>query len=151
MSETIRYRVNTPDVIDESVDGEVLIVHLGTGIYYSAQGTGDIIWRMLAAGHSTPEALDKLGELAGVEPQSVAGDVEGFVAQLTDEGLLVAAERDAADGTVELQATVQYSPPTLHKYTDMEALLLLDPVHDVDEGGWPVARTPDDIGTALRG
>jgi hypothetical protein len=25
----------------------------------------------------------------------------------------------------------------LHKYTDMEELLLLDPIHDVDETGWP--------------
>ena len=28
--------------------------------------------------------------------------------------------------------------PTLEKYTDMEALLLADPIHEVDEAaGWP--------------
>ena len=27
--------------------------------------------------------------------------------------------------------------PQLHKYTDMQELLLLDPIHDVDQEGWP--------------
>jgi hypothetical protein len=30
-----------------------------------------------------------------------------------------------------------YEAPALHKYNDMQDLLLLDPVHDVDETGWP--------------
>jgi hypothetical protein len=27
--------------------------------------------------------------------------------------------------------------PVLNKYTDMQDLLLLDPIHEVDERGWP--------------
>jgi hypothetical protein len=30
--------------------------------------------------------------------------------------------------------------PLLRKYTDMRDLLLLDPIHDVDEQGWPVRK-----------
>jgi hypothetical protein len=30
--------------------------------------------------------------------------------------------------------------PVLEKYTDMQELLLLDPIHDVEEAGWPKAR-----------
>jgi hypothetical protein len=30
-----------------------------------------------------------------------------------------------------------YSPPKLSAYTDMQELLLLDPVHEVDDAGWP--------------
>ena len=33
-----------------------------------------------------------------------------------------------------------FEAPILHKYTDMQDLLLLDPIHEVDEAGWPVAR-----------
>ncbi len=32
-----------------------------------------------------------------------------------------------------------FAPPRLQRYTDMQDLLLLDPIHDVDEVGWPVA------------
>jgi hypothetical protein len=28
-------------------------------------------------------------------------------------------------------------PPVLERYTDMQELLFLDPIHDVDESGWP--------------
>jgi hypothetical protein len=35
-------------------------------------------------------------------------------------------------------------------YTDMEELLLLDPIHDVDETGWPVRAEAAEPGpTAL--
>jgi hypothetical protein len=30
--------------------------------------------------------------------------------------------------------------PVLAVYTDMQDLLLLDPIHDVDEIGWPTRR-----------
>ena len=30
-----------------------------------------------------------------------------------------------------------YGLPALERFTDMEDLLLLDPVHDVEEMGWP--------------
>jgi hypothetical protein len=30
-----------------------------------------------------------------------------------------------------------FMPPELFKYTDMQDVLLLDPIHDVDVKGWP--------------
>ena len=35
------WRVNAPHVVAESVDGEVLIVDLLSGAYYSSDGVGD--------------------------------------------------------------------------------------------------------------
>ena len=37
-----------------------------------------------------------------------------------------------------------FSLPLLQKYTDMEEMLLLDPIHEVDEHGWPSARRAPD-------
>ena len=37
------YGLNAPDIIAESVDGEVLIINLRDGTYYSAEGTGGLI------------------------------------------------------------------------------------------------------------
>jgi len=36
-----------------------------------------------------------------------------------------------------------FSAPVLNAYTDMEELLLLDPIHDVDQAGWPMPKAPD--------
>lgn len=43
------YRINDSEVIAESVDGELLIINLRNGTYYSSDGTGDQIWPLLAA------------------------------------------------------------------------------------------------------
>lgn len=37
-------RVNTPQVVCETIDGEVVIVNLDKGIYYSLLKTGADIW-----------------------------------------------------------------------------------------------------------
>ena len=36
-----------------------------------------------------------------------------------------------------------FQEPALQKYTDMEDLLLLDPIHEVDDTGWPNPK-PDE-------
>ena len=134
MTSTARYEVNKPDVVDESVDGEVLIVHLGTGAYYSSRGAGDVAWRLLAAGRSAAE----VSASHGFESDALAK----FVEQLVAEDLVRARTSPPAD--VPDLAPVA-GEPTLEKYTDMQELLLLDPIHDVEEAGWPKAR-PDAAG-----
>lgn len=63
-----------------------------------------------------------------------------FLGDLAAENLISAAEGSAPllapsddDGAAEFPA------PRLERYTDMQDLLLLDPIHDVDERGWPNA------------
>jgi hypothetical protein len=30
--------------------------------------------------------------------------------------------------------------PTIQRYEDMQAMLLADPIHDVDQSGWPTLK-----------
>jgi hypothetical protein len=39
---------------------------------------------------------------------------------------------------------VPYTKPVLNKYTDMQQLLLADPLHEVQEAGWPHTKPPGD-------
>lgn len=129
MPHELRYEVNRPDVVDESVDQEVLIVHLGTGVYYSSRGAGDVAWQLLAAGLTSLETADAMGR--------PAGQVEEFLARLVGEELV-----RPRSGEPEGRAAIdpQGGPLVLEKYTDMQELLLLDPIHEVEEEGWPRAR-----------
>jgi hypothetical protein len=42
----------------------------------------------------------------------------------------------------DVQGELPFVAPVLDKYTDMQELLLLDPIHEVDASGWP--KLPDD-------
>ena len=128
-----RFEVNRPDVVDESVDGEVLIVHLGSGAYFSSRGAGDSAWQLLAAGCTAAESAAVMGQEADA--------VKAFTAQLVDEGLL---RPRATPPAPQPPVTAVTGPMTLDKYTDMQELLLLDPIHDVEPEGWPAAKQGGD-------
>ncbi|MBI5948603.1 MAG: PqqD family protein [Chloroflexi bacterium] len=134
-----RLRVNAPHVIGESVDGEALIVNLETGAYYSATGVGDAIWTLLAEGAGVAAIVNAI---TARYPAAAAGEsVHAFLAELVEEGLAVgdsgAEPSTAAPAGVSLPAA--FTAPVLQKYTDMQDLLLLDPIHEVDDTGWPSA------------
>ncbi len=131
----VSYRLNTPDVIHETVDGEALIIHTPSGVYFSLQGTGEHVWNALLAGHSGAE----IAAAYGGRPDMITG-VECFVENLLQEQLLVPSEQSAESGTL-LPAPHPFSTPTVQKFTDMQELLLVDPIHEVDpQAGWPQRR-----------
>lgn len=136
------WRANAPDVISESIDGETIILHLGNGFYFSAGGAGALAWQLLSDSVPVSRTTQLVGSAYETDGLDVAGAVEGFVEELRSEGLLVPAESGApaSDGTAPTGSRLAWEPPTLSKFTDMEDLLLLDPVHEVNpQQGWPYA------------
>ncbi|HSJ02908.1 MAG: PqqD family protein [Verrucomicrobium sp.] len=122
------YRLNEPHVSAEVFDGEVLVINLNTGHYHSIRESGVAIWNLLAEGHSV-DAIASVGNAAGV-------NVEEFVQSLTAAELLVPAESPPAP-PAPVETTFSGSP-ILESYTDMQDLLLIDPIHEVDiHTGWP--------------
>jgi hypothetical protein len=75
----------------------------------------------------------------------VAAAVGAFLGELVEAGLLVAgeAEPDPMPAPAPVDRPAPWAAPALETFTDMQELILLDPVHEVEPGqGWPVAR-PD--------
>ena len=116
------YRIRTPQVVHESVAGEVVAIDFATGSYFSLRGPAEAVW----------------SSLSGEEARSVdvvAGDrdpapVAAFLDQLVDLGLLERDGDPAGNGHGTGDLVVEH-------FTDMEDLILLDPVHDVSDAGWP--------------
>ncbi|MGH2633375.1 MAG: PqqD family protein [Tepidiformaceae bacterium] len=139
-----RYRLNAPEVVTETLDGEALIVHLTSGCYYSCRGIGEAVWARLLAGDTADEAANALASSFSVAAARVEDDVRTFLAQVIEEGLLVesAVAPDGSTAPASL-VTGEYAPPVLERYTDMQELLALDPVHDIEKTeGWPVLPQP---------
>jgi hypothetical protein len=139
--ESVAFRVNSPTVVSETVDREVVMIHLDTGNYYSLRSTGALIWDALERG-ATVQSIAAALDTTSHNGTDIGAVVGSFVDELMTEELIVRAD-DAAPRT---SATVErspdpFEPPVLEKYTDMQQLILLDPVHEVDEGeGWPRPR-----------
>jgi hypothetical protein len=146
-------RVNTPQVIHESIDGEVIVIDLGTGNYYSLKGSGAEIWDALhRAGVATEDELVAvLDDRFETAREELAAGVASLAAELRAESLIVeadaSAKADASRPDVSGSAKGPFETPRLEKFTDMQDLVLLDPVHEVDATGWP-QRRPDDAAVA---
>lgn len=133
----MHFRVNTPPVIHQTLDGEVIVVNLDTGTYYSITGMGTEIWTALVGGASRDEVAAAAQELHAATP-AVEAAVRDFVDLLVAEKLLDPDGEAGASRPFEPTfGSADFAPPRLERYTDMQDLLMLDPIHDVDEQGWP--------------
>ncbi|HEY0727409.1 MAG TPA: PqqD family protein [Pyrinomonadaceae bacterium] len=139
-----RFRVNTPTVTHETIDGEAVIINLDTGNYYSLVEAGSFIWSLLDKGASAGEVQNVVLQTYHADAHDVDRGVHELLAQLQQENLIVPANgaAEAVDLAQVAAATnghtkPSFNPPSLNKYSDMQELLLLDPIHDVDDAGWP--------------
>jgi coenzyme PQQ synthesis protein D (PqqD) len=140
-----RFKIRTPLTIHETVDGEVVMVNLETGSYYSLVGSGARIWASVERGAAVAEIAADLRASFDGAGDGVEEKVRSLLDELTREGLIVpmdGASEACAALLVPMAAERQpFEPPVLQKFTDMQELILLDPVHEVEEEkGWPHAK-----------
>jgi hypothetical protein len=141
-----RYRINRPTVIHQTIDGEVIMINLVTGTYYSLLHSGAEIWERLRRGETVDDIVASLRARYNREANAVELTIGEFVDGLLNEELIVPAEDDYPfDDTVtpaeSAESGGEFRPPVLERYEDMQDLILLDPVHEVEEEGWPRAKT----------
>jgi outer membrane protein assembly factor BamB len=141
---TPRFRINTPHVVAETLDGEATIVDLDSGTYYALNESGSLIWDGLIAGSPPSEVAATLAGAYELEADDATRSVEDLVKKLAEANLIVDASEAGQNGATPAASAPssngsrrQYAEPELSAYTDMQELLLLDPIHEVDESGWP--------------
>jgi Coenzyme PQQ synthesis protein D (PqqD) len=142
-----RYHLAGPEIISESFDdGESVVVNLDNGCYFSLNPVGGWMFDLLASGVSVDAVTETVGGRYDAAPDAIRAAVAEFAVRLLDEALLApgAPEADVTEtGGREAQPRewsdepVTFEAPRLTAYTDMQDLLLADPIHDYDETGWP--------------
>lgn len=141
MTSSQRFRLNEPTVIQEIIDGEAIIADLGRGFYYSMDSVGSRVWNALVSGYAVDDIIDACTAKFAADREEIASGIRALLDRLREEQLIVPLETEGA-GDIDVAAFLDvsdgaFTAPVLSKYTDMEQLLLLDPIHDVDETGWP--------------
>jgi hypothetical protein len=147
-----KYQVNSTKVVAETIDGEVVIVNLEKGDYYSLVKSGAQIWGKIEQNLTLSQILQQMIAEYNDSEENITKNVKGFIEILKTEGLVLVEAIDIDSYTETNSAVVEnngtgkleFDLPTLEKYTDMEELLLLDPIHEVDEQqGWPNVKAEE--------
>jgi Coenzyme PQQ synthesis protein D (PqqD) len=138
------FSIDPRKVVSETVDGETILIHLQTGSYYSLTGAGPGIWALAGGSRSAVEIARELAERHGENERTVMSSVIGLLTELVAEDLLEPGVSRIANGTDPPAATepsTAWSAPKLARYDDMKDFLLVDPIHEVDESGWPTRKS----------
>jgi hypothetical protein len=143
------FKINSPKVVHETIDGEVVVVNLDLGDYYSLVKVAVDIWNGIERGISQENMIAEICDRYDGSYAEIEASVDSFLKKLQLEKLIVLNSTDseviANNGAEEshtqpIKNKAKFEPPILEKFTDMEDLLLLDPIHEVEEAGWPNAK-----------
>jgi hypothetical protein len=131
-------------VTHDRLDDVVMAIDLETGNYFSLDDVAADAWTLLANGMTLHDASVILAERYAVALDRMFSDLQAYADSLEEQRLLARDERRTPPvPAVELPPRTSprgYSAPVLQRYDDLDALLRLDPIHEVDELGWPVHR-----------
>ena len=141
MNSQSRFAVNTPNIVCEIFDNEVVAVNLDVGIYYSITGWSGKVWQMIQNGLSIEE-MDQILTKYCDDSANINEGLTKFAQDLLDKNLIVSSNSLDKPSSIEIQfEKIDRMPDLLiEEFSDMQDILLLDPVHDVDESGWPSAK-----------
>jgi hypothetical protein len=76
------------NVVWRDLDGEIVILNLTSGVYFSVDGVGTRIWTLMAEQVATEEIVRKLISEFEVEEAQLRSDMESLVKDLAGQGLI---------------------------------------------------------------
>lgn len=137
------YGIDETSVVSDIIGGEAVMLHRVSGDYFSADGSGCLIWQWIGEGHSRDWMIKTLGARFTAEPAEIAVAVDAFLADLVNHKLILGISGDVGSQVEEAlgslpDAKAEFVPPVLHVYSDIRRMILLDPIHEAAEAGWPV-------------
>ena len=134
------FRIDAANIMHEMIEGEVVIVNLDLGTYYSLDAVGADVWEQMADGRTLGALVDGVASRYAGERDRIAAGIDTFVRALLEDKLITASpggEEGPSSPAAAAAPDRAYSDPVLQKYSDMEQLLLVDPIHEVEDSGWP--------------
>jgi len=142
MTSPSRFGLNDKQAVFEKFDDEVLAINLETGTYYSLPGVSAQIWNWLLDGADVQAVKEALFASYDGDAHEIDSAVTHFVDKMQQESLLVPVQTETTSASIRIadNAKKPFTHPVVEMYTDLQDLLLLDPIHDVDDRGWPVFR-----------
>ncbi|WP_025742445.1 PqqD family protein [Aquimarina pacifica] len=123
-----------PKVVSDKFDDEIVVVNLDSGIYYSLKETALDIWLLIEKNCSQTAIKKSFDQLTSLDEEQI----DHFINFLVEEKLANLSTNESTE-EIEPEEVKTFKAITYSKYDDMSDLIMLDPIHEVDEEqGWPV-------------
>lgn len=118
------------EVVAKVLDGEAIMVHVASGVYYNMANVGGDVWELLAAGHTLDAVVAALTQRYDVTRERAESDVLALASTLLEEKLV--RLRAANDPPPQPMASAvaprrTYATPKLEIFRDIGHLVALDP------------------------
>lgn len=130
------WRVKAQEVNFERLDDEVVAIHLPTGMYFSMENAAVEMWAGIEMGADFDRLAARLVETYDVPTERAETDVAHFLDRLAEENLIEEAPT-ASSPTFAPAKPRPYTGLHFEKFSDLQYLLMIDPVHEVKKEGWP--------------
>lgn len=140
---TPAYQLNTQTFASQVFAEEVIVLDVNQGTYFALSGNAPQAWPGLVSGEAIPNVAAGIAVHTGQEPGKVEADLSAFVVAMVEEKVLIplGAGQPAQALASEEEYLSDYLGFVWDKHSDLDELLVLDPIHDVSpEKGWPHAQ-----------
>jgi hypothetical protein len=137
-------RIASANIHSKVFDDEVVVLEMSSGTYFSLRGSGVQVWLLVEKNASAAGIAEALAASHDAPKSEIATAVDALLEELIGAGLIVAdpSMERGGDGAQPSERT-PFRPPEVERFTDMQDLLLLDPIHEVDDiSGWPHTPAP---------
>ena len=133
---------NESKVFADYADAQYVILNHVTGEYYSFDKPSSSVLLALTSGCSRDDVVQALLQRYGQDCR--AGEkVDRLIADLSEQEIVLPGGGTEGDTSSFVKDMETDTLPELgfERFTDVADLLLMDPIHEVDEAmGWPVAK-----------
>ena len=141
-------QVRREGIIFETIDKEVVLISLDSGIYYSLSDSAAVVFTLLDSGQDCAGLLNILGEIYQEDLSQHRENINAYVRELITQSIMVPSDlplelkinRDYLKSLI----TKPFKQPVLEKFEDMQELFLLDPVRATSEVGWAIEPEKSD-------
>jgi len=140
MKPETRFEVNEELVAAKVMDGEVVIINLSTGSYYTSNDVAGTLWPLIERRCPVAAMIELLCSHYDVAPARAAADLERLLHLLEAEQIIRPASAPASSSLPAEGAPAERQPyrvPEVEVFRDMAQLLALDPpMPDVGDIPW---------------
>lgn len=133
------YKLNDEKMFYDMAEGQAIVINFTSGMYYGTSSLGSAVLDALLAGASVEATLAAIKALPGC-PADMDAQLNAFVEALLAKEVIVAIDGEGNDtATIDAASLTDGFVLTVDEFTEVQDLIMADPVHDVDvEQGWPI-------------